>query len=92
MDEELVGYRIHAANTIAEARRERVLLPLPLHHVYPFTIGILVPLAQGSAIVLPAGISGPEIAEALQDGKATMVMGVPRLYQTLLAAIRRRLG
>jgi long-chain acyl-CoA synthetase len=73
-------------------RRERALLPLPLHHVYPFTIGILVPLAQGSAIVLPAGISGPEIVRALHDGRVTLVMGVPRLYQTLLAAIRRRLG
>ncbi len=35
-------------------RRERVLLPLPLHHVYPFTIGIPAPLAHCSAIVAAA--------------------------------------
>lgn len=71
---------------------ERVLLPLPLHHVYPFTIGMLVPLRVGAAIVFPAGISGSEIAAALADGKVTIVIGVPRLYQALMSAIRRRVG
>src|SRR5207247_10761378 len=32
---------------------DRVLLPLPLHHVYPFTIALLTPLALGLPIVLP---------------------------------------
>ena len=71
---------------------ERVLLPLPLHHVYPFTIGMLVPLRVGAAIVFPAGISGSEIAAALAEGKVTIVIGVPRLYQALMSAIRRRVG
>ncbi len=71
---------------------ERVLQPLPLHHVYPFTVGLLVPLAIGSTVVLPAGISGSEIQAALRDGRVTVVMGVPRLYQALLEAIRRRVG
>ncbi len=71
---------------------ERVLLPLPLHHVYPFTIGMLVPLRVGATIVFPAGISGSEIATALGQGKVTVVIGVPRLYQALMQAIRRRIG
>jgi long-chain acyl-CoA synthetase len=71
---------------------ERVLLPLPLHHVYPFTVGMLVPLRIGSTIVLPAGISGSEIQAALRDGAVTVVIGVPRLYQALMEAIRRRVG
>ena len=71
---------------------ERVLLPLPLHHVYPFTVGMLVPLEVGATIVLPAGISGSEIAAALAEGEVTVVIGVPRLYQALLQAIRRRIG
>ena len=32
---------------------DRVLLPLPLHHVYPFVIGMLAPLFLGVPIVLP---------------------------------------
>ena len=71
---------------------ERVLLPLPLHHVYPFTVGMLVPLRVGATIVFPAGISGSEIAAAMGDGKVTVVIGVPRLYQALMQTIRRRIG
>ena len=36
---------------------DRVLLPLPLQHVYPLTVGLLAPLASGAAVVLPAGIT-----------------------------------
>jgi long-chain acyl-CoA synthetase len=71
---------------------ERALLPLPLHHVYPFTVGMLVPLRVGATIVFPAGISGSEIARALAEGNVTVVLGVPRLYQALMQTIRRRIG
>jgi long-chain acyl-CoA synthetase len=43
---------------------DRVLQPLPLHHTYPFTVGLLAPLAAGATVLLPAGISGPEIVAA----------------------------
>lgn len=72
--------------------RERALLPLPLHHVYPFTVGMLVPLAGGAAVVLPADVSGPEVVRALREGEATVIIGVPRLYEALVTAIRRRVG
>lgn len=29
---------------------QRVLLPLPFHHVYPFVVGLLAPLAMGATI------------------------------------------
>lgn len=32
--------------------KDRVLLPLPLHHVYPCTVGPLTPLASGVSVVL----------------------------------------
>jgi hypothetical protein len=31
----------------------RIMPPLPPHHVYPFVIGILLPLALGLTLVLP---------------------------------------
>lgn len=72
--------------------RERALLPLPLHHVYPFTVGMLAPLIGGASVVLPAGIGGPEIQRALRDGGATVVIGIPRLLEALLAAVERRIA
>jgi long-chain acyl-CoA synthetase len=68
---------------------DRVLLPLPIHHVYPFVIGMLVPLAIGLPLVLPRSLTGPEVVRALQEGKVTLVVGVPRLYAALDDAVRR---
>ena len=72
--------------------RDRALLPLPLHHVYALTVGLLTPLAVGAAVIFPAGVSGPEIAEALRSGGATVLVGVPRLYTALLDAVRSRIA
>ena len=71
---------------------DRVMLPLPLHHSYPFLIGMLLPLAYGAAIVLPAGVTGPEIATALRVGEASAMIGVPRLYESLAAGIQTRIA
>jgi len=40
---------------------DRVLLPLPLHHVYPFVVGMLTPLACEAPIIMPHSLTGPEI-------------------------------
>ncbi len=68
---------------------DRALLPLPLYHVYPLTIGMITPLALDCSIVLPAGISGPELVAAMRRGRVTVLVGVPRLYTALLDNIRR---
>jgi long-chain acyl-CoA synthetase len=70
---------------------DRVLLPLPLQHVYPLTVGLLAPLASGAAVVLPAGITGPQISEALRDCACTIMIAVPRLYEAMLAGIERKM-
>lgn len=62
---------------------DRILLPLPLHHVYPFVVGMLTPLARGLPIVLPSSITGPQIIRALNEAEVTILMGVPRLYRAL---------
>jgi long-chain acyl-CoA synthetase len=69
---------------------DRALLPLPLHHVYPLTVGCLTALASGTTIVLPAGVTGPQIVSALQRGRVTLIVGVPRLYAALAAGLEAR--
>lgn len=80
---------IEAAGFVTAA--ERVLLPLPLHHVYPFVIGTLTPLALGLPLILPQGLTGPELVEALRQGRASLLIGVPRLYDALLTGINGRI-
>ncbi len=69
---------------------DRVLLPLPLHHVYPFTVGLLTPLAIGAAVVMPAGMTGPQILQALRVSEATIMIAVPRLLSAVLTGIEAK--
>ncbi len=69
---------------------DRVCLPLPLHHAYPFIVGLMLPLAAGAGVVLPAGVTGPELVHALGHGRASAMVGVPRLYDALVAGLADR--
>src|SRR5690606_17598517 len=71
---------------------DRVLLPLPLHHSYPFIVGMLAPLMSGAAIVLPAGITGPQLARALQEAEVATIVGVPRLYRAIADGLAARVA
>ena len=69
---------------------DRALLPLPLHHVYPFVIGMLAPLALGLPLTLPFSLSGQQLLRALHEGEVTAIVGVPRLYSALYSGIESR--
>jgi long-chain acyl-CoA synthetase len=69
---------------------DRMLVPLPLHHVYPFVMGMLAPLALGLTIVLPHSLTGPQIVRALKEGEVSVIAGVPRLYSALYSGIEER--
>jgi long-chain acyl-CoA synthetase len=74
------------------SEEDRVLLPLPLHHVYPFVMGMLTPLAAGLPVILPSSLTGPQLVRALREGEATLMVGVPRLYGALYSGIEERVG
>lgn len=80
---------LKAADLVCDV--DRVLLPLPLHHVYPFVVGMLVPLSMGIPIIFPQSITGPQIVRALKEGAVTVVIGVPRLYRVLYEGIVSRI-
>ncbi|MDP1834885.1 MAG: AMP-binding protein [Chlamydiales bacterium] len=67
-----------------------VLLPLPLHHVYPIIMGFLYPLCKGLEIILPEELTGPAIARAITTGNVSAVIGVPRLYSAMVSGIQAR--
>lgn len=71
---------------------ERVMVPLPLHHVYPFVVGTLTPLALQRTLILTGGFTGTRVLDALRRGKATMLIGVPRLYEALVGGLDQRIA
>lgn len=72
-------------------RTDRALVPLPFHHVYPFTVGILTPLTLGAPIIIPFSLVGPQIVRALREGEATVMLGVPRLYEAMYSVLEERI-
>ncbi len=79
------------AQNLADAP-DRMLAPLPFHHIYPFTVGILIPLTLGAAIILPYSLVGPQLVRALREGEATIMLGVPRLYEVLWSGLEGRVA
>jgi len=71
---------------------DRVALPLPLHHVYPFVLGLLTPMAMGLPVILPQALTGPQVLRALKEGEASVMVGVPRLYEAMLTGILARVA
>ncbi|GAB4357187.1 MAG: AMP-binding protein [Methylohalobius crimeensis] len=69
---------------------DRVLLPLPLHHVYPFVVGLLTPISLNLTLVLPYALTGPQLVRAIREGEVTVVIGVPRLYAAMFEGISAR--
>jgi long-chain acyl-CoA synthetase len=72
--------------------RDRALLPLPLHHAYPFIVGMLTTLTIGTAVVLPGGTTGPLLIRAMREADVTTIIGVPRLYDAIWTALETRVA
>ncbi len=70
---------------------DRVLLPLPLHHVYPFVIGLFAPLVMGLPVIFPESLTGPQLIRAIREGEASVLVGVPRLYRALYDGLNSRI-
>jgi long-chain acyl-CoA synthetase len=68
---------------------DRMLSVLPLHHTFETTIGFLCPLRGGGSVAYARGLKSNELREDLRTAQATILVGVPLLYEKLLAAIRR---
>lgn len=70
----------------------RVILLLPLHHVFPFAGAVLGPLYAGGTIYMAESIAPDVILKTLQDGKITLIIGVPRLYDALAKGIMNKIN
>lgn len=68
---------------------DRFLSVLPLHHTFESTGGFLCPLRVGASVAYARGLKSNELREDLSTSKATLLLGVPLLYEKLLAGIHR---
>lgn len=69
----------------------RVMILLPLHHVLPLMGSVIAPLTRGGGVAICPSMSGPDIMDTLCRGKISIFIGVPRLWQTLYAGIKKKI-
>ncbi|MBN1302424.1 MAG: AMP-binding protein [Melioribacteraceae bacterium] len=71
---------------------DRMLVLLPLHHIFPLLGTIVAPLYVGATIALSPSMSGEDIMNTLQANKITLVLGVPRLYALIRKGIKDKIN
>ena len=62
---------------------------LPIHHAYTMQAAFINPLQTGASIVFGKSMAVSKLLKELKEGKITVMLGVPLLYNKLLSGIRR---
>lgn len=62
---------------------------LPIHHAYTMQAAFINPLSQGCEIVFGKSMAVSRLMKELREGKITVMLGVPLLYNKLLAGIKK---
>jgi long-chain acyl-CoA synthetase len=60
---------------------------LPIHHTFECTGGFLTPLAGGACITYARGLASKLIIEDIKNNQATIILGVPLLFEKMHAGI-----
>ena len=84
---------IEAVTTDVEIYKseDRVMILLPLHHIFPLVGTMVAPLSVGSTVVLSPSMASEDIMETLQHG-ITIIIGVPRLYNLIRKGIKDKIN
>lgn len=71
--------------------KDNVLSLLPLHHVFPFMVNLIVPLFSRCLITYIADLSSETVLTCIRETGVTILVGVPQLYYMLQNKIKERI-
>ncbi len=71
---------------------DRFLSVLPLYHTFEATCGMIYPLAQGASILYVRSLKSAQLMMDIERVGATLMCGVPLLYEKMYSGIRRSLA
>jgi long-chain acyl-CoA synthetase len=72
-------------------KEERVMVLLPLHHVFSLVGTLIAPLYVNATLVLNTSLAAEEMIATLQQHKVSIMIGVPRLYQLLYKGLNEKI-
>lgn len=78
-----------AAQVMAVGPSDRLLLALPLHHAFPFAVGVLLAVAVGGEVTLER--DPLRIRQRLIETRPTVFLGVPALFEIMHRNVERRI-
>jgi long-chain acyl-CoA synthetase len=65
---------------------------LPLHHTFECTVGFLTPLSLGAGITYARGLASKQIVEDIKSNKATILLGVPLVYEKIFTGLSKEIA
>ncbi len=71
---------------------ERVMMLLPLHHIFPLIGSMVAPLSVGATVAICPSLKSEDILRTLRDNRITIIIGVPRLYKMICKGIIDRIN
>ena len=78
------------AQRVIRLRSEDIFLSvLPLHHTFECTGGLICPVDAGATVTYARSMKSRDLLDDMRGTKATVMLGVPLLYEKLLAGILR---
>ena len=70
----------------------RTLVLLPLHHVLPLMGSVVAPFVVGGGVTISPSMLPNDIMETLKNGKVGIIIGVPRLWQTIYKGVMSKIN
>jgi len=70
---------------------DRIMMLLPVHHIFPLMGTLMVSLYVGATIVMCPAMHGEAIMRTLNDHQVTIMLGVPRLYSMIASGIQSKI-
>ncbi|MCK5075507.1 MAG: AMP-binding protein [Calditrichia bacterium] len=74
------------------AAAERVMILLPLHHIFPLLGSMAAPLYVGGTVAISPSITSEDIMATLQDNKISIIIGVPRFYNLIYKGVMDKIN
>lgn len=70
----------------------RVLLILPLQHIFPLVGAMMAPLMVGGMVAIAPSLQAADIIDTLKTHKLTHIIGVPRLYELIYKGVINKIN
>jgi len=70
---------------------DKVLVLLPLHHIFPLLGTLVAPLYVGGTAVFSPSMSPEDLMHTLQSHGITIVIGVPRFYSLIRKSVKDKI-